>query len=361
MPIALAILRVTPIQGEEQLVGQPEVGVLDPESQENGIYIGREVPGGLGIEVLSTGVSRQHGVFVTYGSQWTYKDLESTNGSWLNGVKLTPGKQVVVRSGDALQIGDVGLKLVSISSSALSSDSGDAVSSPDRTLLIFARGEFVREFVVPAYGRAVSFGGERADFGIDSDAAALPSLVIEGRGDHVQAFTVSPGASFAINGVSTSASTILKDGDVLKLSHYELIFSDASRSTAATNQASEAPGLSVANQAPTGFSPNSPLSNATDWRGPERTERAPVRTPFGQSGFGASGAYERYDGGETISLSTQELKNRVTGMEVHPSMRGSLGEEAPRQIEGLEDRVILLLGIMLVVAVLFVFILWVLL
>lgn|GEM_PF-705247 len=58
---------------------------------------------------LLLGVSRQHAsIEFSKGSQ-TIRDLESTNGTWLNGVKLVPHRQYKLESGDLVRMGQMGV------------------------------------------------------------------------------------------------------------------------------------------------------------------------------------------------------------------------------------------------------------
>ena len=85
-----------------------ELAVLDRAP----IDIGRE-PGESGVTVNASAVSRIHGRFMQFGAHWLFSDTGSTNGSWLNGTKLAPEQPRVIRSGDLLQLGDVGIQVAS--------------------------------------------------------------------------------------------------------------------------------------------------------------------------------------------------------------------------------------------------------
>ena len=54
--------------------------------EQGDITLGREPENGVVVD--SVKVSRRHGVVIEAGSQWVYRDLGSTNGSWLNGLQL---------------------------------------------------------------------------------------------------------------------------------------------------------------------------------------------------------------------------------------------------------------------------------
>jgi hypothetical protein len=69
------------------------------------ISVGREVPAALVLD--SKVVSREHGALRRAGPYLYFQDYGSTNGSWLNGEKLSPQRRYLLRDKDALQIGNV--------------------------------------------------------------------------------------------------------------------------------------------------------------------------------------------------------------------------------------------------------------
>jgi hypothetical protein len=56
--------------------------------------------------------SRQHAVLVFDKSIVVIEDLNSLNGTWVNGVRIHPGQPKALRHGDVIQIGTVQMKLV---------------------------------------------------------------------------------------------------------------------------------------------------------------------------------------------------------------------------------------------------------
>lgn len=57
------------------------------------------------------GVSRQHALIVRERERLAIKDLESTNGTFLNGCALQPGESYRLRHGDELRLGRLPLQL----------------------------------------------------------------------------------------------------------------------------------------------------------------------------------------------------------------------------------------------------------
>ncbi len=58
-------------------------------------------------EALDKGVSRLHAVFLYRDEQIYIEDLNSTNGTRINGLKLVPGRQYRLRNGDELEFGSL--------------------------------------------------------------------------------------------------------------------------------------------------------------------------------------------------------------------------------------------------------------
>jgi FHA domain len=81
----------------------------------NVITLGREVRGETAPWVDFTphnafhlGVSRQHGVIEVSRGRYFFRDLESTNGTWLNDVKLVPHRAYALQTGDLIRMGQLG-------------------------------------------------------------------------------------------------------------------------------------------------------------------------------------------------------------------------------------------------------------
>ena len=53
------------------------------------------------------GVSRSHARLLRYPEGWVLEDLNSTNGTFVNQVQLTPGQPVRVRTGDVIRCGQL--------------------------------------------------------------------------------------------------------------------------------------------------------------------------------------------------------------------------------------------------------------
>lgn len=56
------------------------------------------------------GVSRRHVRLVRKGEQWYVEDLSSTNGTFVNGIKLPPHELTAINRGDYLRLGTLELQ-----------------------------------------------------------------------------------------------------------------------------------------------------------------------------------------------------------------------------------------------------------
>jgi hypothetical protein len=61
---------------------------------------------------MQSGVSRRHAVILIYQDMHILQDLGSTNGTWLNAVRLPPNSSHMLKNGDMIQLGQVRLQAV---------------------------------------------------------------------------------------------------------------------------------------------------------------------------------------------------------------------------------------------------------
>jgi hypothetical protein len=62
-------------------------------------------------DALEMGVSRKHALLRRFGPDVAIVDLGSTNGTWLNGVQITPHQPVTLRSGDRIMLARLTLQI----------------------------------------------------------------------------------------------------------------------------------------------------------------------------------------------------------------------------------------------------------
>lgn len=316
--------------------GTREIGRL----QSGDVAIGREPDEG-GIAVNREGVSRNHGVFSSIRDHWLYRDMGSTNGSWLNGQKLVPGEWKLVRPGATLQLADYMLRLNETDASRnLGAQTGgqQGAAIGGRSLLVFCGADFVDEFLVPEYGKALSVGGSQPDLPITGDIFDQPSLVIERRGDRVCAFSIIKDAQVFHNDRLVRDFADLRDGDTVKIANYTVLLNDPLRSVDQVSAKDSAVSLRE-------------WGNEGGAGGPNLARRTRASTgTFGRS------VGEEVPVDETVALDTREMRSRM-GAEVHPSMRYST--KKPRgETSSLEDIVILSIGVILFVMLLVFVVLW---
>ncbi|MDZ4764237.1 MAG: FHA domain-containing protein [Chloroflexota bacterium] len=76
------------------------------------VTVGRELFGdALSLQAARMGISRQHVVIANEGNVLTIMDLNSTNGTLLNQLKLMPHQKRILRYGDILQLGNLIVKV----------------------------------------------------------------------------------------------------------------------------------------------------------------------------------------------------------------------------------------------------------
>jgi pSer/pThr/pTyr-binding forkhead associated (FHA) protein len=184
------------------------------------ISIGRETENNVIID--SNSVSRHHGCLVEAGSQWVYCDLNSSNGSFVNGMQLPAGNIKLVRSGDIIHIADYPLRLTSADSSGEPAESDDLPTS----LLIFINNRFELEFPLVHPGAKFRLGGIEADLPLDDYAEETPALEItamQGRLE-VQASRTAPPTIVA--GMASAGVTAVADRDEIEIANIRVIVND---------------------------------------------------------------------------------------------------------------------------------------
>ena len=312
---------------------RPELGQLEGDQ----VLIGREPSSG--IRIPSKAISREHGVFSCYAQNWFYKDLASTNGSWLNGKQLEKGVAYLLRGGDVLQLADVGIEICGDVHRDSSADFGPA------KLVVFSRNEYLQEVVIPDQGRCLVIGGGKADLHLDVDIYDLPSLVVEKRGGNVCAFSIAKDVPVYFNGELLTRTVLLVDRDEVLLAPYRVILSDpiGQDSVAATTAGARPflPGYSEGE-----ISQSDVLS-----------KRAPNRTFFGR-------AFDNDEEGgvaNTVALDPEEIRRAVVGRDRAPSIRHITESNEPEiNFAALEEKILLSIGFVMLFVLLGFAIWWVL-
>ena len=216
--------------------GTTELGTI----QSGEVMVGRE-PGGGGITIDRDGISRVHGSFVKIQSHWLYRDNESTNGSWVNGRKIEGSQWAIVRTGSIVQLADIGLRILETGDGGEQQSLKNFPALGGRCVLVFKDGDFLAEYPVPEYGKALTVGGSAGDLDIEGDLADAPALVIERRGDSVVCYSVEKKLPVLVDGVEIGETKVITDGSEVSLASYSILYNDPGFGSAnATNYQGEA-------------------------------------------------------------------------------------------------------------------------
>lgn len=195
------------------LVGgrENDLVVIDPPE----VTLGRDP--GIGICVNDDGISRRHGIFGVIADNWFYKDLESTNGSYINGEELIPNLWLPVREGDIVQLSDVCLKVHEIV------EGKEAPRARENTLLVFNNDSLLGQFPIPNHGKALTIGGEGADLMLHGLSSQLPTLVVEKRSTKLCAYSIDEQQDVLHNNSKLTEMIFLEDRDVIRVGSYIVI------------------------------------------------------------------------------------------------------------------------------------------
>ena len=196
--------------------GSPvSIGMLEGRD----VLIGREPPSG--IAVNNSAISRTHGIFSPVRDHWTFRDLGSTNGSWVNGVQAAGGQWYEVRAGDVIQLADLALRL---DASPNAADEGARKVFP--SLLVFNNELFVEEYPIPDYGRALVVGGQNGDLQIEGRDRVSPDLVLEKQKERLVASRYAEDLVVTVNDREVTDTAPLLDRDAIKIGVYLILFVD---------------------------------------------------------------------------------------------------------------------------------------
>ena len=345
--------------------GSQVVGSLDGAE----VMIGREPDSGITVE--STSVSRNHGRFLSFKDHWFYSDLESTNGSWINGEQTAGGEIRLIRAGDVIQLADTAVKLNRMNGSS----SGAFPDIGTRSIIVARNGEFVDEFPVPEYGRALVIGGNQANLPIAGMMEDYPALVVERRGDEVVIFGMSQEHPILLDGEPVESTTSLTDRSMATVAEYLVIYNYPTKKTLQSQMPPMMenlmqPAQATPPQASAGYDPTTtrPMNRAdlqqaqsgaqgqdgSHWLGGGEEQRATIPprsvtdTAFGQN----IPVNDPLEAESTISIDPAELERRISGFESHPAMRHEMRDSGAYEYRSAEDRIVMVVGLLLLVALL---------
>ena len=176
------------------------------------------------VSLPSEAVSFEHGVLAHMRERWFFKDLASTNGSWLNGEAVVPERWKLVRQGDLLQVGDRVLRLegtvqtVGLSGSALR----------ERVLLVFRKDALIDELPLPDAGVALIIGGARGDLELARSESARSVLIFEVTAGGMTIRSESGLLIVMKNGSEALLPLSLTDRDEIEIEDYVIICQNSS-------------------------------------------------------------------------------------------------------------------------------------
>ena len=323
--------------------------------------IGREPEHGIAIDFGA--ISREHGQFLRVRNHWFYKDLGSTNGSWLNGDALPPNEWRLVRSNDYLQLADKAVRIRESDEATAGALEMGFQRGGGRSLIVFSDGGFSDEFPIPEFGRALVVGGAQGDIEIRGDLFENPGLVVERRSQGVCAFAVELQQGTMINGKELDATEELNDRDVLKVKEHLVIYNDPPVLSSG--------GLGAGFHSGTGgdaglkswgseAAPTPEINPASggqmdSYDIPPPGSSEPKR-PTLSSQFGRVEDIE-IGNDETVAIESGQFQDAYRGADHHPSTRYSYEDTNEYSFSSTEDRITIMVGIFLLI-LLFVLVIW---
>ena len=97
-------------------------------------------------------------------------DFDSTNGSWLNSVKVGPGELKLLRHGDVVQVADAVLRV------SASADFLKGVGS--FSILIFTGVQFTKEIFLPEDGHTIGVSFREGDWLFKEPSTGLEQVIV---------------------------------------------------------------------------------------------------------------------------------------------------------------------------------------
>ena len=293
----------------ESLVEETPLEIIQVEG--GMLTLGRELDNGIVID--SESVSRRHGCLAAAGTQWVYRDLHSTNCSWVNGVQVKAGQIRLLRDGDVIQLADFPLRVVE---SGRASDVGPRLPS----VLVFERDRFIVEQGFELDGERFVVGGPQADFYLAGEDKSIRQLVIVNRKSRLEISTETPSVSVVVNDmVSVGGAAVLSDRDEITAGNYKMVINDLRSAT-----------LDASSARPQGASPpavRAPRAGERAYASPYfrggGSEGEPKRTRVGTSKpIIFAGQPTGGQATETLSIQARRLDSRM-GFDLSSSQRFS--------------------------------------
>lgn len=208
-----------PMMKLESIATEPPIEIIQADS---GYFsLGREPENHIVID--STAVSRCHGYLIGVGNRWVYRDAESTNGSWISGIRLASGQIKLLRDGEILQLADFCMRFSEVSWPG-------QIKSSSISVLVFYKGEFEGEFRFNELEGIKKFaiGGDNAQFYLEGFSGDIELLQIQFGKQGLESFTDGTKEKVLVNNVVAVGAIALRDKDEVVLGPYKVIVCDDS-------------------------------------------------------------------------------------------------------------------------------------
>lgn len=194
--------------------------------------IGRADENSLVLDIDS--VSWEHGCFFKTRNRWFFRDLGSTNGSWVNGLKAGPTNVRLLRHGDMLQLANVAVRV-----SLALPDDGPSEIEEVPSLCIFQDGEFKMEFPFALTSSCFALSDLR-NFVTLGHVDKLPEMAVTFRPEKLELVVASEDATIVVNGIewggTVGSGRTLFDRDELDAGLLKFVVCDHSTAKVAKEQ-----------------------------------------------------------------------------------------------------------------------------
>jgi pSer/pThr/pTyr-binding forkhead associated (FHA) protein len=201
----------------------------------SGLTIGRSSQNGLMINDLAA--SRFHCKFLPEGQELTVIDLDSTNGTFINGKRLT-GNQVV-KNGDQVRIGEIVFKIeIFLSTPQKETQAAEPEElSLESTYVVLAEADFPwlvvssgvgKGTIIPLTKKQMQIGrasrNKQWDIDLVDRAVSRPHAELVQDRDQWVLKDLGSANGTALNGKRVTDPQVLQDGDVIGFGETMLIF-----------------------------------------------------------------------------------------------------------------------------------------
>ena len=198
----------------QKIIGSTAQEVFEVSS--SAITIGREPENSLVVD--SDAVSRQHGCIQQAGNHWIYIDLDSSNGSWLNGVQVNGGQRRLLRNGDILQLANFAIRIVS--------GADKSVGATESSAIIFSGEHFQQDIALLQSSEIVSLALSGTSVEVAREARDSDIARIEQK-NGILLRILNTDVPTQVNGSVVAGEMRLVDRDEVRLRDCAIIINDA--------------------------------------------------------------------------------------------------------------------------------------